>query len=453
MSAPVDVFISYSPKDAELRAELEDHLMALKRKGVIRIWHDQLIGPGQDWRAVNDEHLRSARVILLLISSNFLGSDYCYDIEMRNALERSRRGEACVIPVLLRACDLTDAPFSGLRMLPEGKIPVTSPPWANHHEAWQSVARGIREAILILERGTTMAPMEAPPWEGAPATKLVLMAPPVEPRSQPRVPLSSRQVAPTALQTYYPPDPASTPVPSSPFGAGSSRQRQSHGIPQSRGARGQWQIKAALAVATIFVVAATSTFILQTSSPPPSPSSPNPWVAPTNTTSPNPWVALPNSTSPNSGSGAPDPTATDMPASDLVSLEWGPGYTPCVTVEPVILFVANNQCGQKRSLEWLQRELAVLRSKGVPCLSDLPASFVLQTHGNEQGVQNWYLNIYAASSPGVRPLRNLIIGGGVIRVTNLISRGQSVVLAYGIDGSWRFVHQGQAGQPFYERIR
>jgi hypothetical protein len=229
MPEPVDVFISYSPKDAELRAELEDHLMALKRKGVIRIWHDQLVGPGQDWRAISDEHLRSARVILLLISSNFFGSDNCYEVEMRSALERSRRGEACVIPILLRAYDLTDTPFARLRMLPEGQIPVTSPPWANHHEAWENVARGIREAILTLERGTTVAPMDAPPWEGAPGTRLVVMGPPVEPRSHPWESLASGQVAPTALQIYHPSDPALTPVPSSPFGADSFHQRQSPG--------------------------------------------------------------------------------------------------------------------------------------------------------------------------------------------------------------------------------
>jgi hypothetical protein len=169
---PVDVFISYSPKDAELRAELEDHLMAMKRSSVIRIWHDQLVGPGQEWRAISDGHLRSARVILLLISSNFFGNDNCYDVEMKRALERSRRGEACVIPVLLRAYDLTNTPFARLAMLPEGNVPVTSPRWANHHEAWASVARGIREAILTLERGTTFAPMDAPPWEGAPETRL-----------------------------------------------------------------------------------------------------------------------------------------------------------------------------------------------------------------------------------------------------------------------------------------
>jgi hypothetical protein len=46
-----------------------------------------------------------------------------------------------------------------------------------------------------------------------------------------------------------------------------------------------------------------------------------------------------------------------------------------------------------------------------------------------------------------------MLKGGVIWVTNLLNRGQSVVLAYGIDGSWRIVHQGLAGQPFYERIR
>ena len=83
MSTPVDVFFSYSPKDASLRDELETHLAILQRQGIIRSWHVRDIDAGDDWRAAIDSHLEKARVILLLVSADFIHSDYCYFVEMK----------------------------------------------------------------------------------------------------------------------------------------------------------------------------------------------------------------------------------------------------------------------------------------------------------------------------------------------------------------------------------
>jgi len=63
VQGPVDVFISYVPEDDDLRDELEEHLALLKRDGVIRAWHQRLLGAGSDVRAVTGERLRSARVV------------------------------------------------------------------------------------------------------------------------------------------------------------------------------------------------------------------------------------------------------------------------------------------------------------------------------------------------------------------------------------------------------
>jgi O-acetyl-ADP-ribose deacetylase (regulator of RNase III) len=77
--APVSMFISYSHKDQTLRAELEKHLIILRRQGLIEIWHDREITAGSEWRGAIDEHLQTARLILLLISPDFMASEYCYD--------------------------------------------------------------------------------------------------------------------------------------------------------------------------------------------------------------------------------------------------------------------------------------------------------------------------------------------------------------------------------------
>ena len=99
----LEVFYSYSHKDEALRDELEKHLALLKRQGLITNWHDRRIGAGDEWRDQIDAHARSAQIILLLISADFLASDYCYDVEMKLALERHAAHEAVVIPIILRA--------------------------------------------------------------------------------------------------------------------------------------------------------------------------------------------------------------------------------------------------------------------------------------------------------------------------------------------------------------
>lgn len=142
---PIEVFYSYAHADEVLRDELDKHLSILKRGGVIQDWHDRRIGAGTEWAGQIDAHLNTAHIILLLISADFLASDYCYDVEMTRAMERHHAGEARVIPVILRPVDWQGAPFGKLQALPTDARPVTS--WANRDEAFKDVAQGIRAAV------------------------------------------------------------------------------------------------------------------------------------------------------------------------------------------------------------------------------------------------------------------------------------------------------------------
>ena len=151
-AGPIRLFYSYSHKDEELRKELEDHLSLLRRQGVISGWHDRMIGAGEEWKGQLDKNLEEAQIILLLISPSFLASDYCYDIETERALDRHDKGEAKVIPVLLRPVDWEGAPFARLQGLPIDLRPVTT--WTNRDEAFKNIAQGIRRAIEGMRNGT-----------------------------------------------------------------------------------------------------------------------------------------------------------------------------------------------------------------------------------------------------------------------------------------------------------
>jgi hypothetical protein len=87
-ATPVDVFYCYSYRDEDLRNELEKNLSIMQRNGVITGWHDRRIGTGEEWKGQIDQHLNTARVILLFVSADFLASEYRYDMEMQRAMER-----------------------------------------------------------------------------------------------------------------------------------------------------------------------------------------------------------------------------------------------------------------------------------------------------------------------------------------------------------------------------
>jgi hypothetical protein len=135
---PVSLFYSYAHEDEGLRETLEKHLSLLCREGLLAPWHDRDIAVGTEWRQAIDEHLETASVILLLISSDFLASDYCYDIEMQHALERHHAGEARVIPIILRPCSWQSSPIGLLQALPRDGRALTT--WENQDEAFLFVS-------------------------------------------------------------------------------------------------------------------------------------------------------------------------------------------------------------------------------------------------------------------------------------------------------------------------
>jgi hypothetical protein len=168
----VNLFFSYSHKDESLRDELETHLALVKREGTISTWHDRRIGAGEEIEDSISKELEEAQIILLLVTPDFLASDYCFEKEMHRAMARHEEGSARVIPVILRPCDWHTAPFGKLKAVPTDAKPITKYP--NQDEAFLEVVRAIREAATGFnapDSGLNGTPSSKAPEEVIPTTK------------------------------------------------------------------------------------------------------------------------------------------------------------------------------------------------------------------------------------------------------------------------------------------
>jgi TIR domain len=145
MQDRIEVFLSYAHEDEQLAQELARQLGILQLQGLITVWHRQKIAPGQERTHEITRHLDSAQIILLLISPYFLTSTSCYRVEMKQALERHKAGNARVIPIILRPTDWRGEPFSKLQVLPRNGKPLTK--WSNRDLAFFDIVTGIQQAV------------------------------------------------------------------------------------------------------------------------------------------------------------------------------------------------------------------------------------------------------------------------------------------------------------------
>lgn len=150
MAKPIEIFFSYAHEDEALMDKVRRHLVIFDRLNIIRKWHDRMIPPGSEWRGHIDSRLHQAHIILLFISPDFFESDYCYDVEMREALSRHDSQQARVIPIILRPCHWQSSPLGNIQALPTDGKPVTT--WDNLDEACLNIADGIMSVVTELSR-------------------------------------------------------------------------------------------------------------------------------------------------------------------------------------------------------------------------------------------------------------------------------------------------------------
>jgi hypothetical protein len=144
----VELFCAYSHKDHELQEEFKKSLAVLTWRKWVDIWTDHRIDPGIPWEEEISTHLNHAGIIVLLVSADFLSSDYCYRREMLAALDRAKRRTAVVLPIIVRPCEWSDAPFAPLQVLPRNGKAITL--WDNRDGAWTEVAFNIKTLVKSL---------------------------------------------------------------------------------------------------------------------------------------------------------------------------------------------------------------------------------------------------------------------------------------------------------------
>lgn len=147
MTTPKKVFISYSHKDEEAMKELDKFLGPLERKGDISIWTDRKILPGQNWKEEILRELESADLTLLLVSANFLDSDFIHEEEIPRAFQRMDEHGKKVIPIILNFCLWDITPLGALQATPKDGRPIAD--YSNFAQAWSEVARGIFALLNI----------------------------------------------------------------------------------------------------------------------------------------------------------------------------------------------------------------------------------------------------------------------------------------------------------------
>lgn len=154
MASPVKIFCCYAHKDQSFLNDLKSHLCSLQRQELITLWADTDINAGLEREKEIEKHLNTAQIILLLVSPDFIASEYCYS-KVKRAMERYEGGEARVIPIILRPVRFENVPFRKLQALPKDAKPVTS--WSNTDEAFLCIEEGIYKVVNELIREEMLA--------------------------------------------------------------------------------------------------------------------------------------------------------------------------------------------------------------------------------------------------------------------------------------------------------
>ncbi len=136
--------------------ELKKHLQPLKRQGLLTNWYDHNIAAGLEWMRERAEQLNAATLIALLISPDYLNSEYIYSTEMSKAMQRHEDGTARILPIFLRPTYWEGTPFAKLTALPSDARPLTA--WDDRDRAFVNITTGISLVLKEIQAQSALSP-------------------------------------------------------------------------------------------------------------------------------------------------------------------------------------------------------------------------------------------------------------------------------------------------------
>lgn len=146
MKRKLKAFISYSHNDMNYKLSLLTHFESINKLYNIDFWHDGLIDAGGHIDSEVMAELDTSDIIILLISSSYISSNFCYNIEMERAFQREKNGECIIVPVLLKKTSLNESmPFYNLKTFPTDRKPISS--FRSRNDGYVDVTEGLTTLI------------------------------------------------------------------------------------------------------------------------------------------------------------------------------------------------------------------------------------------------------------------------------------------------------------------
>lgn len=139
------IFISYAHKDEELKKQFETHLSGLKRQNVVDVWDDRQVLIGEKWDEKIKNKLLTSDIVIFLISSDFLASEYINEVEIKETILRHKNNEVLIAPIFLRPCDFESSILSGFQGVPRDAKFITT--WSDKDSAFLEVINELKKLI------------------------------------------------------------------------------------------------------------------------------------------------------------------------------------------------------------------------------------------------------------------------------------------------------------------
>jgi internalin A len=141
------LFISYSHRDERHLKEFQPHLKFLEERGLITFWSDRKIKPGTDWRKEIAQALARTRVAILLVSPNFLVSDFINAYELPVLLEAAQKREVTIWPLIVSYCLFAESPLSAFQTVHDPTRPLDGMNRSERQKVWAQVAAQLTSAL------------------------------------------------------------------------------------------------------------------------------------------------------------------------------------------------------------------------------------------------------------------------------------------------------------------